>query len=160
MKNHKNKFILAITSLFLILTSLSFSQPVLAATPIIKGGSISGNTGYRIRYDASPSWYLIQNAGMSSINVGGSVGYCIEPMVSPIDTTSATSVPLSSLTEGKIFHIPGNPSNGKAGNFKISNEQKRNITLIANYGFGYPGHNTTAYRWATQWYYRRNHDDK
>lgn len=151
MKNIKSKLTKAMMSLFLVLTSLSInSSTVLAATSVVKGNPISGSGGFSVQYDASPSWRFSNNGPMSAISVNGDLAYCIEPMVAPIEAKTARSVSFDSLTEGTIFHIPGNENNGRAGTFKINNTQKRNIMLIANYGYGYPGHSTTAYHWATQ----------
>lgn len=76
-------------------------------------------------------------------SVNGEVGYCLEPMVSSVITGGASATDLNNLNTLRIMY-------DGSYNFKPSQTMKKNITLIANYGYQYPGHQTKAYRWATQ----------
>lgn len=144
MNNYKNKFILAITSLFLLLTNLVMTNPVLAATSVKKGGFISGGAIETV-YRPSPSWVWRLSVGMNAITVNGETAYCLEP-ARTLETNSATSVSLSDLTSINV----GSASRPDAPKVILTASMKNKIILIANYGYGYPGHNTIKYQWATQ----------
>ena len=145
MNSFKSKIVMAITSLFLIITTLSIqTTPALAASSVIKGNIISGG-GITSIYRNSPSWVWNLPGGMVSITVGGEIAYCLEPSRT-VETKSATSIALNSLSQINV----GPVSRPDAPKSNVTGTMKEHIVLIANYGFGYPGHNTVRYQWATQ----------
>lgn len=145
MKKIKYRITLAITSLFLLLATLSINTiPIQAATSVIKGDFISGG-GITTTYRNSPSWIWSLSIGMNSITVGGETAYCLEPARS-VSTNNATSTTFDKLTQVNV----GSESRPDAPKITITKSMKEKITLLANYGYGYPGHNTIRYQWATQ----------
>lgn len=90
------------------------------------------------------SYYWVLWGGISELFVNGNRAYCLEPSIlERVATGSAYSTNLSSI-EGVRVHPDGRLA------FKPTSLQKRNIELIANYGYHYPGHNSMKYEWATK----------
>lgn len=144
MNNFRMKFILAMTSLFLLLTNIFLNNPVLAATSVKKGSVISGGSIQKV-YRHSSSWVWKLNVGMNAITVNGDTAYCLEP-ARTVETNNATSVKLSDLTQVNV----GSASRPDAPKVNLTSSMKNKIILIANYGYGYPGHNSAKYQWATE----------
>lgn len=127
-----------ITFIFIMVLS-SFGTKVYAAST--KSGNIlSSSTAFHWSKDSSYAW---EDFHISEFNVDGEVGYCLEPSVDYATTNSATGKKLNDVKQVKIM---------PDGSYKadLSPETIQKITLIANYGYQYPGHNTSKFRWATQ----------
>lgn len=104
------------------------------------GEKILGSTTFYWKQD--PSYSFSFPTGFSEIYVNGEVGYCIEPSVMKVATGSATAQDLETIEA--IWVLQGKKSQD------ITRVQQERITLIANYGAQFPGHNTKAFKGATQ----------
>ena len=133
------------TSLFLLLTNIFLNNPVLAATSVKKGSVISGGSIQTV-YRPSSSWVWQLNAGMNAITVNGDTAYCLEP-ARTVETNNATTVKLSDLTQVNV----GPASRPDDPKVNLTSSMKNKIILIANYGYGYPGHNSAKYQWAIKY---------
>lgn len=105
------------------------------------GDYVSRNVSFY--WGKNPSYYWDFPGGMAFLYVNGELAYCLEPSVMQASTVNAGSSPLFGLTLLRIM-----PS----GSFKFqpSEAQLRQIELIANYGYNYPEHQSSAYYWAAQ----------
>ncbi|QIK70715.1 Cys-Gln thioester bond-forming surface protein [Erysipelothrix sp. HDW6C] len=110
------------------------------ASGAVTTGSVL-SSGVSFYWKANTSYYW-EDIAFTEITVNGQVAYCIEPSVLNVSTSGATGTDFSSI--GEVWVMSGNLST------QISNDTKRAIELISNYGYAYPGHQTQAYRWATQ----------
>ncbi|MDY6062519.1 MAG: SpaA isopeptide-forming pilin-related protein [Erysipelotrichaceae bacterium] len=75
--------------------------------------------------------------------LNGKIGYCLEPSVNDVITSSAKITNFNNKSDIRIM-----PDGTLLTN--LSKKQRDKINLIANYGYGYPGHSTKKYKWATQ----------
>lgn len=93
-------------------------------------------------WKSNPSFAWQFPGGFSEISVEGLYAFCIEPSI--LQTASENAYATSFDTIDKIRVMDGRLYTS------LSNAQKRRISLIGRYGYGYPGHDSKAYRWATQ----------
>lgn len=104
------------------------------------GDKILGSTSFYL--EDSPSYAFNFPTGFSEIYVNGEVAYCIEPSVMKVATGSATSQDLDTIHD--LWVLQGSKSK------ELTDSEREKITLIANYGYEFEGHQTPAFRGATQ----------
>ncbi|MDE8245134.1 SpaA isopeptide-forming pilin-related protein [Erysipelothrix rhusiopathiae] len=104
------------------------------------GEKILGSTNFY--FASEPSYSFSFPNGFSEIWVNGRRAYCIEPSVMKVATGSATEVDLQNLND--IWVMQGRKSK------QLSYDEKYKITLIANYGYDFPGHQNKKYSAAAQ----------
>ena len=103
------------------------------------GGVLSSGVSF---YWTANSSYYWEDIAFTEIYVNGEVAYCIEPSILDVSTGYASATDLDGLDS--VWIMQGNLST------QLSQDTKRKIELISNYGYGYQGHQTDAFRWATQ----------
>lgn len=97
-----------------------------------------------VTWRADRSFYWQLWGGISELFVNGNRAYCLEPSIFDlVATNNASSTTLDSVN-GVRVHPDGRLA------FTPTHAQKKNIELIANYGYKYPGHQTIRYEWATK----------
>ncbi|MDE8227195.1 SpaA isopeptide-forming pilin-related protein [Erysipelothrix rhusiopathiae] len=97
-----------------------------------------------VTWRADRSFYWQLWGGISELFVNGNRAYCLEPSIfDQVATNNASSTTLDSVN-GVRVHPDGRLA------FTPTHAQKKNIELIANYGYKYPGHQTIRYEWATK----------
>ncbi|MDE8338261.1 SpaA isopeptide-forming pilin-related protein [Erysipelothrix rhusiopathiae] len=97
-----------------------------------------------VTWRADRSFYWQLWGGISELFVNGNRAYCLEPSIFDlVATNNAFSTTLDSVN-GVRVHPDGRLA------FTPTHSQKKNIELIANYGYKYPGHQTIRYEWATK----------
>lgn len=98
----------------------------------------------RVEWKANRSYFWELYSGVSELFVNGNIAYCIEPSIfQNVAMSSATGTTVENTGLVKV-HPDGRLA------YKLSYAQEKELELISNYGNKYPGHNTTAYKWATQ----------
>ncbi len=103
----------------------------------------AGNT-VTVTWRENRSYYWQIWGGISELFVNGNRAYCLEPAIMDIVATAgASGISIDSITGVKV-HPDGRLA------FTPTHAQKKNIELIANYGYKYPGHQTDNYEWATK----------
>ncbi|QIK56359.1 VaFE repeat-containing surface-anchored protein [Erysipelothrix sp. HDW6A] len=112
-----------------------------ATTSAVTKGKILSQ-GISFYWKANPSFAWNLPGGMSEFFVNAIDAYCIEPGVLDVETYNAVATDLASVGEIRVM-------DGRLYTTLTQDQQKR-MELIANYGYRYEGHQTDAYRWATQ----------
>lgn len=93
-------------------------------------------------YVPSPSYRYEFSGGFSELYVDGEVAYCVEPTILNSATENAYKTEIEAVDVVSV-HL-------NVLTFKLTSKQKMDLSLITNYGYSYPGHQTREYRWATQ----------
>lgn len=104
------------------------------------GQKLSYNVNFFWKQNPSYAWQF--PGGFSEIMMDSFVVFCLEPTILQTETNQASLVNFDTLDEIRIM-------DGRL-HTTLSKTQKEALRLIANYGYGYPGHESLAYRWATQ----------
>lgn len=126
----KSKHTKIITIFGLLLSLILSPEKVFASTSTVENMYDNGTSIMYNRYEAKWNNYMYEQ--MEMIKVDGKAAYCIEPGVHAENN----------------YVYPTSSSNWNVTG--ITAEKKNRITLIAHYGYGYPGHSDIRYYLAAQ----------
>ena len=105
---------------------------------------IPQGTPIRVTWRANRTFYWNILGGISELFVDGERAYCLEPSIfDVIASQHVLKVPFADVRDLRV-HPDGRLR------FKPTMNQQRNLELIANYGYAYPGQQTDGFEWASK----------